>query len=101
IEVLLLQSRATLYHTIETWLDYPESRPQIGWQFAATKHAVTNNAVEITDLAMRIAGSAGQFRRYPLERYFRDVRSGLGNPPIDDIALTIVGKAALGIGRRK
>ena len=62
---------------------------------------MTNNAVEITDLAMRVAGSAGQFRRYPLERYFRDVRSGLGNPPIDDIALSIVGKAALGSGKRK
>jgi alkylation response protein AidB-like acyl-CoA dehydrogenase len=101
IEVLLLQARTVLYHTIETWLDYPEHRDQIGWQFAAAKHAVTNNAVEITDLAMRVAGSAGQFRRYPLERYFRDARSGLGNPPIDDIALTIVGKAALGLGNRK
>jgi alkylation response protein AidB-like acyl-CoA dehydrogenase len=100
IEVLLLESRSALYHTIETWLDYPDSRPQIGWQFAAVKHAVTNNAVEITDLAMRIAGSAGQFRRFPLERYFRDVRSGLGNPPIDDIALSIVAKSALGLSKR-
>ena len=101
IDVLLLQARTVLYHTIETWLEHPGHRDQIGWQFAAAKHAVTNNAVEITDLAMRVAGSAGQFRRYPLERYFRDARSGLGNPPIDDIALTIVGKAALGLGKRK
>jgi alkylation response protein AidB-like acyl-CoA dehydrogenase len=101
IDVLLLQARSVLYHTIETWQDYPEHRSQIGWQFAAAKHAVTNNAVEITDLAMRIAGSAGQFRRHPLERYFRDVRSGLGNPPIDDIALSIVARSALGLGKRK
>ena len=99
IEVRLLEARALLYSTIETWENYPEHRSQIGWQFAAAKHAVTNHAVEITDLAMRIAGSAGQFRRYPLERYFRDVRSGLGNPPIDDIALSIVGRHALGLGR--
>lgn len=99
IEVLLLEARALLYSTIETWENYPEHRTRIGWQFAAAKHAVTNHAVEITDLAMRVAGSAGQFRRYPLERYFRDVRSGLGNPPIDDIALSIVGRAALDLGR--
>lgn len=97
IDVLLLQSRATLYSTIETWESYPDLRSQIGWQFAAAKHIVTNNAIAVTDLAMRIVGSAGQFKHYPLERYFRDVRSGIGNPPIDDIALSIVGKAALGL----
>jgi alkylation response protein AidB-like acyl-CoA dehydrogenase len=96
IDVLLYQSRTTLYTTIETWDAYPEHRPNIGWTFAAAKHIVTNNAIRITDLAMRIAGSAGQFRAYPLERYFRDVRAGIGNPPIDDIALSIVGKSALG-----
>jgi alkylation response protein AidB-like acyl-CoA dehydrogenase len=99
IEVLLLQARTILYGTIETWENHPEHRSRIGWQFAAAKHTVTNNAVEITDLAMRIAGSAGQFKSFPLERYFRDVRSGLGNPPIDDIALSIVARAALGQNR--
>lgn len=100
IDVKLLQARAVLYSTIEAWENYPEHRAEIGWQFAAAKHTVTNNAVEITDLAMRIAGSAGQFKKFPLERYFRDVRSGLGNPPIDDIALSIVARSALGIGKR-
>jgi alkylation response protein AidB-like acyl-CoA dehydrogenase len=99
IEVLLLQARTILYGTIETWENHPEHRSRIGWQFAAAKHTVTNNGVEITDLAMRIAGSAGQFKSFPLERYFRDVRSGLGNPPIDDIALSIVARAALGQNR--
>lgn len=99
IEIALLEARSVLYGTIEAWEDYPEHRPELGWRFAAAKHTVTNNAVEITDLAMRLAGSAGQFRSYPLERYFRDARAGLGNPPIDDIALSIVGKAALGLKR--
>ena len=36
-------------------------------------------------------------RRSPLERYFRDVRAGLGNPPMDDVALTLIGKHALGV----
>jgi alkylation response protein AidB-like acyl-CoA dehydrogenase len=99
IEILLLQARTVLYNTVESWEECPEDRDKIGWRFAAAKQTVTNHAVEITDLAMRVAGSAGQFRSYPLERYFRDARSGLGNPPIDDIALSIVGKAALGLKR--
>ena len=95
IEVLLYSARTTLYHTIETWESSPEARDQIGWTFAAAKHLVTNNAIEITDLCLRVVGAAGQYRQHPLERYFRDVRSGLGNPPIDDIALSLVAKAAV------
>jgi hypothetical protein len=33
----------------------------------------------------------------PLERYVRDLRVSIGQPPIDDAALTIIGKAALGL----
>ena len=44
-----------------------------------------------------VTGSVGLQRSRPLERYFRDVRAGLGHPPADDIALTAIGKAALGL----
>ncbi len=36
----------------------------------------TNNAIAVTDQAMRVVGSVGLFRSNPLERYFRDVRAG-------------------------
>ena len=39
----------------------------------------------------------GLLKKYPLERYFRDARAGLGNPPMDDVALTLIGKHALGL----
>ena len=68
----------------------------MGWQLAAAKYTVTNLAVQITDLALRTTGSNGLLRKYALERYFRDARAGLGNPPIDDVALSIIGKHALG-----
>jgi alkylation response protein AidB-like acyl-CoA dehydrogenase len=42
-------------------------------------------------------GSVGLQRKHPLERYFRDARAGLGNPPMDDVALTLIGKHALGL----
>ncbi len=97
IEILLLQARSMLYSTIETFEQYPEHRAAIAWQFAATKYTVTNNAIQITDLALRVTGSPGLLKKYPLERYFRDARAGLGNPPMDDVALTLIGKHALGL----
>lgn len=94
IDLLLLQSRSVLYGTAELWDKHPEHRSSIGWQFAAAKYTVTNHAIEITDQALRVVGSIGLQRKHPLERYFRDVRAGLGNPPMDDVALTLIGKHA-------
>jgi len=97
IEILLLQSRAALYGTAELWDQYPDYHSTMGPQLAAAKYTVTNNAIQITDQALRVVGAAGLLKRTPLERYFRDVRAGLGNPPMDDVALTLIGKAALGV----
>jgi alkylation response protein AidB-like acyl-CoA dehydrogenase len=97
IEILLAQARALLYSTIETFENCPEHRKALAWQFAAAKYTVTNNAIQITDQALRVVGSAGLQKRFPLERYFRDARAGLGNPPMDDVALTLIGKTALGL----
>lgn len=96
IELKLLAARSTLYGAVEQWEDRPELRKPLGWQLAGSKVLVTNNAIDITDQALRIVGAAGLQRKHPLERYFRDVRAGLGNPPLDDVAVGIIGRAALG-----
>jgi alkylation response protein AidB-like acyl-CoA dehydrogenase len=100
IEMLLLEARSVLYGTVSQWEERPELRDELGAQMAAAKVIVTNNAIEVTDQALRVVGSVGLQRKNPLERYFRDVRAGLGNPPLDDVALGIVGRHALGIGKR-
>lgn len=97
IDMLILQSRAITYGTAETWVERPELREEIAWQIAAAKYLATNNAIHVTDLAMRVVGSAGSSRGMALERHFRDVRAGLGNPPMDDIALSSIGQHALGL----
>jgi alkylation response protein AidB-like acyl-CoA dehydrogenase len=97
MDMLILQARSLVYGTAEAWVERPELREAIAWQVNAAKYVATNNAIRVTDLALRVVGSAGLARGLPLERYFRDVRAGLGNPPMDDIALTLIGKAALGI----
>lgn len=99
IEMLLLEARSVLYGTVEMWEQQPELRDDLGAQFAAAKVIVTNNAIAVTDQAMRVVGSVGLQRKHPLERYFRDVRAGLGNPPLDDVAMGIVGRDALGIAK--
>lgn len=97
IELLLLQARSVLYNTAEAWLAHPDQQDKLAWQLAAAKYLATNNAIKVTDLALRVVGSAGLARAWPLERYFRDARAGLGNPPMDDVALTTIGRAALGL----
>jgi len=98
MEVLLLQARSVLYGTAELVAARPGERAALAWRQAAAKHTVTNHAIAVTDLALRVVGSAGLSRRLPLERAFRDVRAGLGNPPLDDVALGVIAKAALGVG---
>lgn len=95
MEMLILASRSALYGSVEEWIAYPENRPSLAPQLAAAKVIATNNAIEVTDLAMRIVGSVGMQKAHPLERYFRDVRAGLGNPPIDDVAIGQIAKATL------
>jgi alkylation response protein AidB-like acyl-CoA dehydrogenase len=64
-------------------------------QVPLVKYVATNNAVRVTDLALRVAGGVGLAEANPLERCFRDVRSGLIHPPLDDVALANAAKRAL------
>ena len=61
---------------------------------ALAKVTATNAAVLATDEALRIAGGPG-FLTGPLERAFRDVRAGLINPPLDDVAYQGFARALL------
>ncbi|MDF3038288.1 MAG: acyl-CoA dehydrogenase domain protein [Thermomicrobiales bacterium] len=97
IELDLLQARSLLYATAEEWLARPEERNANMWRLAAAKYAVTNAAMRATDEALKVAGSAGLAAASPLQRFFRDARTAIGQPPIEDVALTTVGKAALGL----
>jgi len=63
---------------------------------AAAKMTATNTAVRVVDLAMRVVGGASLTKHLPLERYYRDVRAGLHNPPMDDITVILAGKSAFG-----
>lgn len=93
MEVLLLESQALLFGLAEQYSTDPDSVSAA--QVGAAKFAATNNAVEIVDIAMRTVGAASLALTSPLQRYYRDVRAGLHNPPMDDAALAALAKEAL------
>jgi alkylation response protein AidB-like acyl-CoA dehydrogenase len=92
MDLALLQSQAVLFGLAEQFLRDPASIPSS--QFAAAKYLVTNHAVEVVDVAMRLVGGASLSLNLSLQRYYRDVRAGLHHPPMDDVTLTLLSRQA-------
>lgn len=93
IELKLMQSRHFLYSVAKLWdASSKEEQNKMAPELGAVKLAVTNTAVEVVDLAMRIVGARSLSEKSPLQRYYRDVRAGLHNPPMDDMTIMLLAK---------
>lgn len=92
IETLLLTSHRLLYGLAADWVNAPEMHPALRAEIPLVKSITTNNAVRVTDLALRIVGGAGLQRSMRLEQLFRDARAGLINAPLDDVVWQGAGK---------
>lgn len=86
MELELLHARHFLFHIAQLY-DDPERRPHLRSELGAAKHIVTNASLSVVDKAMRIVGAKSLERTNPLQRYYRDVRAGLHNPPMDDAVI--------------
>ena len=64
-------------------------------ELGAVKYTITNSAIDIVDKAMRIVGAKSLQRQNPLQRYYRDVRAGLHNPPMDDVTILKLAQTAI------
>ncbi|WP_314733404.1 acyl-CoA dehydrogenase family protein [Anaerobacillus sp. CMMVII] len=64
-------------------------------ELGAVKHSVVNHAIKIVDLAMRVTGARSLSEKNPLQRYYRDVRAGLHNPPMDDATILLLADDAI------
>ncbi|SHM93709.1 acyl-CoA dehydrogenase family protein [Gracilibacillus kekensis] len=95
IDLKLLQARYFMYSVAEKWDEHPEKRAQLMKELGAVKLVATNSANEIIDLVMRIAGGRGLSKNMPFEQYYRDIRAGLHNPPMDDMVISMLAKNAL------
>lgn len=84
MEEELIIARTFLYSVADRWDRDPDGRPALKADLGIAKKLATNSALDIVDKAMRIVGGASLSRTLPLERYYRDVRAGLHNPPMED-----------------
>jgi alkylation response protein AidB-like acyl-CoA dehydrogenase len=101
MEVLLETARAVLYRhaqEMDSGALYTELPVQDGMARAVlTKYVTTNNAVAIVDRALHVVGGAGYYRRFPLERMYRDVRAGPIMPYSNVEAHDLFGRTSLGV----
>lgn len=95
MELELRSARTILYAVADRWDRMPEERASMKAELGLAKYQVTNGAMRVVDLAMRIVGGTSLSRAHPLERYYRDVRAGLHNPPMDGSVIQSLASAAL------
>ncbi len=97
IDLLLQRSRALIADAAAAWEAGPdvEGAMPAGDRAAIAKVDALNNGIEAVDEAMRVVGGVSLQRRHPIERYYRDVRAGLHNPPLEDRALEQLARRAL------
>lgn len=95
MEEELSVARTYLYALADRWDRLPEQRAALRPEFGIAKKRAVAAALTIVDQAMRIAGGASLSRTLPLERYYRDVRAGLHNPPMDDAVTRMLAQRAL------
>ncbi|QCJ40904.1 acyl-CoA dehydrogenase [Bacillus sp. S3] len=94
IDLELIRARHLIYSVAEAY-DDESRRGYIDHELGVVKHTVTNSAITIVDKAMRIVGAQSLKRSNPLQRYYRDVRAGLHNPPMDDMTIKKLALAAI------
>lgn len=103
IDLLLLQARYALYGAAQNYIECKNRNEEVSPEEGAlivnainvAKYTVTNNAISVVDKAMRVVGAKSLQRNNPLQRYYRDVRAGLHNPPMDDITIKKLAETAL------
>ncbi|SMQ77692.1 Acyl-CoA dehydrogenase [Bacillus sp. OV166] len=94
MDLELYKARFALYGTAEAYIDEDRQR-DITNEALVAKHLVTNSAITVVDKAMRLVGAKSLQLTNPLQRYYRDVRAGLHNPPMDDLTILKLAQTAI------
>ena len=95
IDVLLQRSRALIYDAARSWESGQSADMSPANKVAVAKIDALNNCIEAVDLAMRVVGGVSLLKNRPMERFYRDVRVPLHNPPLEDRALEQLARSAL------
>ncbi|MGE7979179.1 acyl-CoA dehydrogenase family protein [Psychrobacillus sp. NPDC093200] len=94
MELELSIARHMLYGTAERY-EQAEDKTTLQESLDITKIAVTNGAIKIVDLAMKIVGSRALSQSNPMHRYYMNVRAGLYNPPMEDMIKAKLASASI------
>ena len=94
IDLELTKARLIIYSVASSY-DNESTKELLSNEVSVAKHIVTNSAITIVDKAMRLVGAKSLQRTNPLQRYYRDVRAGLHNPPMDDMTIKKLALSAL------
>jgi alkylation response protein AidB-like acyl-CoA dehydrogenase len=98
-DTLIEQSRALYYSVTREFMS--DRASFVGEKGLARvvrcKYAATNNAIRAIDFCMEAVGAHGMLKKFPMERYYRDVRAGVNHPLSNARARELLGKAALDI----
>lgn len=98
IELLLLESEHFMYSVARKWDEAStDGRMQMGSELGAVKTSLVNKSVEIVDLSMRVVGAKSLSEDNELQRYYRNVRAGLHNPPMDDMVIIGLAKSSIDV----
>src|SRR5699024_10145473 len=88
IELSIWEAQSLLYTIAKKWDSSDrESCDKMEAELGADKISVVNKAVDIVNMAMRIVRAISLYKKNNLQRYYRDVRAGLHNPPMDDLTI--------------
>jgi alkylation response protein AidB-like acyl-CoA dehydrogenase len=95
MEMLIEMARAMMWKAAaEAEVEEPRTWAR---KSVAARMTAMENATRVVDLATRAVGGVSYYKRFPLERYYRDVRAGLFHPFDSDDTLEFLGKSAFGI----
>lgn len=95
IDLRLQVAQTFLLDAAGAWGGDADERRRLYPRIVAAKTFVTETAADVTERALRIAGGASLTHALPLERFFRDTRAGLMQPPSGDGALELIGRHAI------
>ena len=96
IELKLLEAERFLYSVSREWDESDmDHRMTMAPVLGAVKVSVVNKAIEAVDLAMRVVGAKSLSEENELQRYYRNVRAGLHNPPMEDMVIISLAKRSI------
>lgn len=96
MELRIFESSNILYSVARKWDESDkETRQTMKAELGAAKLSVVNKALETVDIAMRIVGARSLSAKSPLQRYYRDIRAGLHNPPMDDMTIQLLANESI------